>query len=264
MKIGEGNTSELIKEDNKVIKKFNEHVQLKTIEKEAKAAKLLQEIDLETPEYFGIRTIQGRQSIVYEHIKGDSLLDLMIKEHVTVEEAAEEFALLHQHMHTQTGEGLPGLVAELEKEILKSEEINEREKEQLLKDISQKSTGDRLCHMDYHPGNVLWTGQKSVVIDWLTGCQGPPEADVARTIIILNFAVLPDNYPEERKDAFTAIRRELFAVYLECYFEEAPFRFADVKPWMTPLMVARLNEKIPALEKEWLRKEIKASFSSGT
>ncbi len=35
-------------------------------------------------------------------------------------------------------------------------------------------------HRDYHPGNVLWTGDRlSGVIDWVSSCVGPPEEDVA-------------------------------------------------------------------------------------
>lgn len=34
-------------------------------------------------------------------------------------------------------------------------------------------------HRDFHPGNVLWTGdQITGVIDWVSSCAGPPEEDV--------------------------------------------------------------------------------------
>jgi len=35
-------------------------------------------------------------------------------------------------------------------------------------------------HRDYHPGNVLWSGgEVSGIVDWVGGCAGPPEGDVA-------------------------------------------------------------------------------------
>jgi aminoglycoside phosphotransferase (APT) family kinase protein len=35
-------------------------------------------------------------------------------------------------------------------------------------------------HRDYHPGNVLWSGGEiSGIVDWVSGCIGPPEVDVA-------------------------------------------------------------------------------------
>jgi aminoglycoside phosphotransferase (APT) family kinase protein len=36
-------------------------------------------------------------------------------------------------------------------------------------------------HRDYHPGNTLWDGQRlSGIVDWTTGCVGPPGVDLAR------------------------------------------------------------------------------------
>ena len=35
-------------------------------------------------------------------------------------------------------------------------------------------------HRDYHPGNVLWSRQHITgIVDWVSSCAGPPEADVA-------------------------------------------------------------------------------------
>lgn len=35
-------------------------------------------------------------------------------------------------------------------------------------------------HRDYHPGNILWTGDRITgVIDWVSACAGPPEEDIA-------------------------------------------------------------------------------------
>lgn len=42
-------------------------------------------------------------------------------------------------------------------------------------------TGDRVfVHRDFHPGNVLWVdGRVGGVVDWVSACIGPPEADIA-------------------------------------------------------------------------------------
>jgi aminoglycoside phosphotransferase (APT) family kinase protein len=35
-------------------------------------------------------------------------------------------------------------------------------------------------HRDFHPGNVLWTGERpSAIVDWLHGCLGPASVDYA-------------------------------------------------------------------------------------
>jgi len=39
----------------------------------------------------------------------------------------------------------------------------------------------RFVHRDLHPANVLWAGGRpSGIVDWVNGCEGPVEADVAR------------------------------------------------------------------------------------
>src|SRR5215469_11887428 len=45
--------------------------------------------------------------------------------------------------------------------------------------------GDRVLHMDLHPGNVMMTSRGPVVIDWTGAAAGPPAADVAMVYVIL-------------------------------------------------------------------------------
>ncbi len=44
----------------------------------------------------------------------------------------------------------------------------------------------RFIHRDLHPANVLWSrGRVSGVVDWVNGCRGPIEADIAITRVNL-------------------------------------------------------------------------------
>lgn len=46
-------------------------------------------------------------------------------------------------------------------------------------------TGDRVMHLDLHPGNVMLTPGGPVVIDWTNGAAGPAGADVAMAWLIM-------------------------------------------------------------------------------
>src|SRR4030095_15455198 len=48
--------------------------------------------------------------------------------------------------------------------------------------------GDRLCHGDFHPGNLLVCADRVSVIDWPNATRGVPEADYARTMLLLEQA----------------------------------------------------------------------------
>lgn len=54
-----------------------------------------------------------------------------------------------------------------------------------------------LCHFDYHPLNVMTDGQRiTAVLDWPNGLPGDPRADLARTIVLMQF-VRPRLRPHE-------------------------------------------------------------------
>jgi aminoglycoside phosphotransferase (APT) family kinase protein len=51
--------------------------------------------------------------------------------------------------------------------------------------------GDRLCHGDYHPANLLLGSTGPVLVDWTNASRGDPMADLARTRVLLRVAAGP-------------------------------------------------------------------------
>lgn len=50
---------------------------------------------------------------------------------------------------------------------------------------AQLGPGDRVLHLDLHPGNVMLTAAGPVVIDWTNAAAGAPAADVAMAWLII-------------------------------------------------------------------------------
>jgi aminoglycoside phosphotransferase (APT) family kinase protein len=104
--------------------------------------------------------------------------------------------------------------------------------------------GDRLCHGDYHPGNVLMAGDRVAVIDWPGAARGAPEADHVRTKLLLRWAdPLPGTSPVFR--ALITTGRSVFAdSYARAYRRGAsqPLRRSD--SWLIVHAAARLSEGI--------------------
>ena len=46
-------------------------------------------------------------------------------------------------------------------------------------------SGDRVLHLDLHPGNVMLTSRGPIVIDWSNAAAGPAGADVAMAYLIM-------------------------------------------------------------------------------
>jgi aminoglycoside phosphotransferase (APT) family kinase protein len=83
------------------------------------------------------------------------------------------------------------------------------------------SEGDRLCHLDLHPLNVLMTRRGPVLVDWTNACRGVGEADVALTWLLLACGGAP---AVSRLAVLSAgVRRRLVGRFLS-RFDPAPVR----------------------------------------
>jgi aminoglycoside phosphotransferase (APT) family kinase protein len=67
-------------------------------------------------------------------------------------------------------------------------------------------TGDRIVHLDLHPGNVMLTADGPVVIDWTNAAAGPPGSDVAMAYLIMASSDL-DALPWWLRPAAWSLRR---------------------------------------------------------
>ncbi len=69
-----------------------------------------------------------------------------------------------------------------------------------------EADGDRVLHMDLHPGNVMLTGDGPVVIDWSNAFAGPAGADTAMAALIMRTSEV-DDLPAPVRLAAGAVRR---------------------------------------------------------
>jgi aminoglycoside phosphotransferase (APT) family kinase protein len=78
--------------------------------------------------------------------------------------------------------------------------------------------GDRLLHLDLHPGNVVLAERGPVVIDWSNAARGPWAVDVALTWLIIGTAKVPGG-PILRP--FGRVAGRLFSTAFLEHFERA-------------------------------------------
>jgi aminoglycoside phosphotransferase (APT) family kinase protein len=116
--------------------------------------------------------------------------------------------------------------------------------------------GDRLCHGDFHPANVLLTASGPVVIDWVDATRGHPLADVARTLVILRLGRPQIRVP---RLVIAAVRYALVGVYQRRYASRSPVDWAEVRRWLAVVAAARLCEGVPG-ERERLLTLVRAAL----
>jgi uncharacterized protein (TIGR02172 family) len=256
-KIGEGNTAEVFSwGENDILKLFRQEFPIGAIEQEYRISKAVEELGVPIPKVKEMLEYEGRTGIVYEKIIGKSLLKLLSEKPWTVGSLAKKIARMHYDMHQQNAGGLPDCVETLRWRINQAD-LPQQQKEEVLKVLESLPKGNSVCHGDYHPGNILKSSERYVILDWMTATAGQPAYDVARTMYLIKDAALPDYFPSAVKLVMDWMRRRLANRYLSCYMRLSGLSKKEIDAWRLPLITARLTEWVPEIEKEALLTEIK-------
>jgi aminoglycoside phosphotransferase (APT) family kinase protein len=143
------------------------------------------------------------------------------------------------------GVGLPPIRPVLESAIGGCDLLTGDLKKRVRSVLDSLEEGDTLCHLDFHPDQVMLTSKGPVVIDWMTAVKGDPLADLARTLVITKFGYPPNtNWIMSR--LIDIMRDQMRSAYLTEYRALRPD--VDLDPllrWTIPIAAARLADGIP-------------------
>jgi hypothetical protein len=138
------------------------------------------------PRVHGIVTVDGRPGLVMDRLEGADLLTALGARPWLVYRTGAVMARTHVAMHGCVApDSLPDLGEELRIRIESAPDLVPELASHALGVLDGLPSGDRLCHGDFHPGNVLGPWRQPVVIDWGGVTRGDPVADVARTLLLL-------------------------------------------------------------------------------
>ena len=114
---------------------------------------------------------------------------------------------------------------------------------------------NRLCHGDFHPGNILIGKDGPYVIDWMLGNSSHPFSDVCRTYLMMSSPVMYKNAPEDKQEKIKNYLGTFNELYIKEYCNVNNVLEEDIFKWLLPVATLRLMERIPH-EEEWLLKII--------
>jgi Ser/Thr protein kinase RdoA (MazF antagonist) len=186
----------------------------------------------------------GRTGLVLERLSGSDMLARLGAQPWRVLGLARALADAHLAVHqVQAPTDLPPfrhvLAARIHDAVMPP-----HLRDHALRVLDGLPDGDRLCHGDYHPGNLLAAADRVAVIDWPNAARGTPEADHARTMLLLRWAdPLPDTTPASR--ALITAGRSVFAhAYARAYRAGSAQPLRQVSSWLVVHAAARLSEGI--------------------
>jgi len=251
--VAQGRTADIFEwEENRVLKLYKDGFARKTAEKEFNVVRELAKKELPVPEVFELITYQKRWGVIFEKVSGPTMLEQIASNPGDIIGEARRLAELHKNFQIKVDIQLLQFKALVKKSISRVKEINGKTREKLWETLDQLTEGDKLCHGDFHPENVIIGRDKVIVIDWLTAAVGNPLADVARTSIILKLGAIPHHKSEEEIRVMKKLRDNFYKEYLKHYLKITGEDQNLIEKWEIPLAAARLEERLPLKEKRAL------------
>jgi aminoglycoside phosphotransferase (APT) family kinase protein len=214
-------------------------------DREAAALRALAGMGHLAPRLEAAVNLDGRPGLVIERVEGVDLLTLLTRRPWQFLRVATTMAHLHAGMHEAVAPAsLPDLKAELRVRIEATTALPVHLATYAVDLLDTLPAGDRLCHGDLHPGNVLGTWVAPVAIDWGNASKGHPAADVARTDMLVRFGDLPTGTSAPMTALTAAGRGLLTRRYLSVYRRSSAADLSRLADWIVVRAAARFREGI--------------------
>jgi Phosphotransferase enzyme family len=196
------------------------------------------------PRLIEVVDYDGRTGVVLERLGGPDMLTLLQRQPWRVLGLAHALAEAHLAVQAVPAPAdLPDLCEVLAVRIDEAS-LPPHLKGFALRVLDGLPAGDRLCHGDYHPANVLVAADGVRVIDWAGAARGAPEADHARTLLLLRWADPLPGTPLISRALMAAGRSVLAHGYMRTYTRRSQQLVQQVDSWLTVHAAARLSEGI--------------------
>lgn len=260
--LSQGNTAEIyMYEQNKILKLFREKMPYQAISYEYRIANVIQEKLNNVPKVYNLLTYENRYGIVYEQIKGTDMLTILTKKVGKLKYYSKMMGQIHAKLHEVDIDVHYSVKDKLKNNIDSVIELTDEEKEKIKRYLSSLPEGNKICHFDFHPGNIMLQDEKPIVIDWMTACTGSESADVARTCLMMKYGEV-QHAGFIIKIVVHLFENRIRKIYYKEYKKITGISDKEVEQWMLPVAAARLFEWISDHEKTKLVNFIREKLKS--
>ena len=250
--IAVGRTAEVYAwDEGQILKLYRDWCPPGWVDFEARIGRVVQDAGLPVPAVGDMVEINGRRGLVYERLEGVSMFNTLIARPWTIVRFGRLTAELHAAMHASPSPfDLPDQRARLKGAIERAQSLPDDLRRKTLAVLETCPDGDRLCHGDFHPDNVLMTQRGPVIIDWMTATRGDPLGDVARTVLLMTVGEPPTGVLIRLLTRLMRGSRSVRTAYLKRYFESRPEGRERLGKWLGVTYAARLAEDIKGETKQ--------------
>jgi len=244
-----------------ILKLFYPWFGLENIELEASNSRAVHACGIPSPAVGEIISMEGRHGLVYEQIDGKTMYKEFQHKPWNALHDVKRCAELQAQIHDcSLPVELPSQRGTLEMSIKAAKALTDSLRSKVLDTLETLPDGDRICHGDFWPGNVLMADKGEMVIDWFRARHGNPLADLAWTTILV-WSLTQTRFVNRTFLSYGATRsatfknslfrifcRIIYPLYLGHYFKLRPGGEAEYHRWLPVIAAERLADNIPELE----------------
>lgn len=225
--VASGNTAKVYLYKNKIYKVFNDSLPVGESQKEAKKQQYAHSCGLPVPKIVDVTTIDGKQVIIMEHIKGRTLGDLLTDNMEKAEYYMGMSVDIQMGIHQIKAHSIEPMSEKLRRQIESASELDQELKPALIKKLESMTVEETLCHGDFHLYNLILSEERVSIIDWVDSSAGDRRADVYRTYLL-----------------YSQVSEELADMYLRLYCVKSGLSKDEILEWAPIIAAARLSEKV--------------------
>ncbi len=217
-KIAEGREAEVYEwEPGQVLRLFREQRDPMSLVREVAAMEAGRRTMGLVPAVYGTTVVDGRPGMIMERIDGPDLLTMIGKKPWWVWQGGRINGEVQARLHEVVApESLPTVKQRITNRV-SGPAVPPHLAAFVLRQLDRLPDGDRLCHGDLHPANILMSSTGPIVIDWPNATRGDPHADFARTHLTLRIASPPPGSPALLLALAKGGRRILISSYVRAY-----------------------------------------------
>jgi aminoglycoside phosphotransferase (APT) family kinase protein len=197
------------------------------------------------PAVYERTTVIGRHGLIMERVDGPDMLTMLGTRPWLVYSVGTISGRMQAQLHEVRA---PDHLRELRPamaEVIESSDLVPRDlAARALSVLEELPDGDRLCHGDFHPANIIETGRERVLIDWSNAVRADPAADIARTEALVRMAEPPPGASLVVRVLARFLRGVLLSAYHRSYRRHRAVDEDLVRRWEFPIATHRLTECI--------------------
>lgn len=195
--IYEGVGKKVYRDGDRLIKSFDETYSKADILNEALNQARVEQTSLNIPKILGVSVVDGKWSVIWEFIEGETL-EKMMQDHPEKEDEYLDFFVDLQIRMSKEKVPLLGHLRDKMHAKISASSYPASVRYDLHVRLDGLPRHTKLCHGDFQPSNIIITKEGTpYIIDWSHATQGNASADAARTFLLFTLdgnAALADKY----------------------------------------------------------------------